>query len=115
MAKYIYIKVDTCDADYQASLNAITDEEIELIAPLIKSIMNTERHNYDTRCIYDDDLYEKLQKEYQFSQEVHETFIDLCPSVEEGFHTVAEVKIIEGNLIDFVDYEQILKNEKSNL
>lgn len=113
MKKYtIEVKVDTNDADYVSKVSGIDEKELETIKPLLEAIKNFKP--YSTPCSWStsgtehqsnfpygeccrEDMGEKpvdeLYKEY--GEDAMEIFLDLCPSVEYGFHTIEDVRICE--------------------
>lgn len=113
MRKYIEIKCDTNDADYITERNLITDEELELIKPIIKKIKQTPRHNFPTSEFESKtlaDLYPEFYKldledeeedyEYQYKEIIGLTkaanlFFELVPYGEHGVHTIVSIKILE--------------------
>lgn len=113
--KYIYIRIDTNDGDYVANLNPITDEEIELIKPVIEAIKNFKLYavpitycqgnneytiewkhnsNYPIGECLRTDLGEKSPDELYGHLEGYELFDSLTPYSEYGFHTIEEIKIV---------------------
>lgn len=89
----IHVKVDTNDADYITEISDITEQELELIRPLIVAIKNCkEYHNYP-KGEYVGKRPQDVYSEYDFSEEVFEAFEELCPYNEYGFHTVESVEL----------------------
>lgn len=108
----ITITVDTNDADYLTKVSEISEEDLEIITPLIKAIKNfkpytgkttgsyagrdwNHSHNYHIGEYVREDLGEKQVTEIypQFSEEVHELFQNYCPYGQDGFHTVESVLV----------------------
>jgi len=112
----IIIVVDTNDGDDITSVNSITDDDLNIIKPLITAIknfkpyeaqyeskypgvdvqVNSWRHanNYPFGDCLRDDLGQKSPREYyDFDDTVIEMFEDLCPYNEYGFHTIVSVTI----------------------
>jgi hypothetical protein len=99
MKKYIIIKADTNDADYFTEVSEITDEQIELIKPVIEAIKNAPKdkhgwgHNYETGEAVDkadaEELYGHL--------EGFKTFDKFVPNGDEnypGVHTIESIMIV---------------------
>jgi hypothetical protein len=105
MEKRIIITADTNDADYVTSINAITDEDIELIKPVVEAIKNfkpykaggfTHSHNFPSGEHFPrTDMGEKTTEELYGHLEGYDLFQDLCPYGEHGIHTIDEVEIYE--------------------
>ena len=113
--KYIYIKADENDADYVKSLNEITDENLELIRPLLTEIKNcSARNNWPAISEYRDcELHILYPNHFKNNKEVLDdededdeydvvaitetakAFEYLLPYSEEGIHTIKEIKILE--------------------
>lgn len=104
MKKYITIKGDTNDADYITSQNEITDEEIELIRPVVQAINDYDNNKtikyqkWNWWTIYEDADRPAPQQLYvdtgKCSQEALDYFSDLCPHGEDGIHSIDSVEII---------------------
>ncbi len=104
MSKYIYIKVDTNDADYVGTLSKISDESLNKIMPLIEEIKNFKpymcKHNRYT-CSHNypfGELKRSWEKSVQelypnISEEVFELFEDYIHYTEFGFHSVNEIML----------------------
>jgi hypothetical protein len=108
MNQQILIQIDTNDADYMSSANEITDEEIEKIRPVIEAIKNFKPYigtkksyknehdsNYPTGECCREDLGEKTAEELYGHIPGFETFEELLPYPEYGFHTIESIKIIQ--------------------
>ena len=109
MKKQILIEVDTNDADYMSSANTITDKEIEEIKPVIEAIKNFKpyigtkpnywkhRHhsNYPTGESCREDLGEKTAEELYGHIPGFETFDELLPCPDFGFHSISSIEIIQ--------------------
>lgn len=112
--KYIIIKADTNNADYVQSKNLITNEELELIKPLITEIKNfksyqgkeyfpgkfwNHNNNYPTNNCIREDLGQLSAQEYYkskgISDEIFEIFDELRPYGEYGIHTIESIEILE--------------------
>ena len=104
----ITITVDTNDADYNTSVNEISEEDLEKIKPLIAAIRKFKpythkfknghdwphRHNYPFGDACREDLGEKPPTElYDFSEEIFEIFEELFPHTEDGFHTIDSITV----------------------
>lgn len=92
MKKYIYVEADYNDGDYTSRMSEITDEEIELIRPVVKAISSNKGSYLTGDCLEDratspEELYGHL--------EGFDLFEDVIPSAEYGIHTITEVKIIQ--------------------
>ena len=107
--KYLYVSADTNDADYIGTLRPITDEEIELIRPVVEAIQNfvpyegvqrsygsyLHRHNYPEGDVLRSDLGEKSPKEMYGHLPGFETFQDFIPYNEYGgIHTIETVMVV---------------------
>ena len=106
MNKYLYIQADTNDGDYISSLSKITDEEIELIRPVIKTIKNFKsyyseehqwwhHHNYPNSDYCREDLGEKTPWDLYGHLEGFELFHDFVPYGENGIHSIDEILVVE--------------------
>jgi hypothetical protein len=103
----ISVKVDTNDADFVTLNSKISEEELEIIKPLISAIKNfkpyttstsalgTHRNNYPYGDCCRQDLGEKTPQEiYNFEEKVFEMFEDFCPHGGDfGFRTVESIFI----------------------
>ena len=96
----IAIKVDTNDADYYTEVSEIDSDELQLIKPLIEAIRvwteenreNWNDHNYSTHEYGHSS--QPPRERYEFPEEVHEFFEDLCGHPgEHGFHTIESITI----------------------
>ena len=108
MKKFILIKADTNDADYITSKNEITDDQIELIKPVIQAIKDfkpystktirwsdwTHDNNYPNGECCRKDLGEKSAEELYGHLKGFELFNDLIPGDEYGINTIEEIVII---------------------
>lgn len=113
MKKYIFVKADTNDADYITEKSEITDEQIEIIKPLIEAIKNftpyevqlpgrattwTHCHNWSSGERTRDDLGEKTAWEYYgekgVSEDVLEVFEEFVPHGEYGIHTIESIDLL---------------------
>ena len=92
MKKYIIIKADTNDADYVINKKEITDEQIELIKPMIEAIKNCkENYNYETGEMIDDT--EGAEEIYKDVPEF-DLFDIFVPHGEHGIHTIESIEIV---------------------
>ena len=93
MKKYIIITADTNDADYVTKKSEITDEQMELIKPMIEAIKNCEEeHNYETQdCISETEGADEIYKNVPG----FDLFDRFVPSNEYGIHTIESVEILE--------------------
>lgn len=103
----IIVKADTNDADYITEMTEITQEELDLIRPLVEAIRRFKpytveldgrsrrfHHNYPNSEYSAWDLGEKSPRElYDFPEEVHQTFEELVPYGEYGTHTIESVTV----------------------
>ena len=95
MKKYIYINVDTNDADYVANLAKINDKQLSKLMPLITAIKeytaaHPKKENYPVSEYCDNDpkdLYPEI------SEEIFEIFQDYIGSWD--CHTIEEIKILD--------------------
>lgn len=108
MKRYIFIKADTNDADYISQLSPITEEEYELILPVIDAIKNFKPYdyadinfkcshisNYPTGDFVRDDLDEKSARILYGHLEGFDVFNELRPYGEYGIHTIEEIRVLE--------------------
>jgi hypothetical protein len=99
MKKYIIIKADTNDADYVTEVSEITDEQIELIKPVIEAIKNAPKdkhgwgHNYETGEIVDEDDAEELYGHLE-GFKTFDSFVPYGDSNYPGIHTIKSVMIV---------------------
>jgi len=87
MKKYIIIKADTNDGDYITKKSKITDEQIELIKPIIKEIKK--QHN-EYRIL---DCGNTAEKFYG-SLPNFDFFDNLVPHGEYGVHTIESIEVL---------------------
>ena len=106
--KQIVITVDTNDADYNTSINVITDEDLKKLMPLIKAIKTFQpyqgkyglnHHNYPNgEYAYRPDLGVKTPRELypSVNEEAFQIFEDLAPYGEYGYHSIESIELITG-------------------
>jgi hypothetical protein len=102
MTKYIYIKADTNDADYISEMKQITDEELEIIKPVIQAIkeydkdksIKKQKYNWwdieSSRHPAPEKLYIESGK---VTQEQLDAFREYIPYGEHGVHTIEEITL----------------------
>jgi hypothetical protein len=99
MKKYIIIEADTNDGDYVTEVSKITDEQIELIKPVIEAIKNAPKdksgwgHNYETREMVNNADAKKLYGHL----EGFKTFNNFVPRGDDnypGVHTIESVMVV---------------------
>ena len=115
MKRYIFIKADTNDADYISTFESITDEQLEVIRPMIQAIKDFKpykstyknkwepdkeyerihAHNFSNGECYREDLGEKSIEELYGSVPGFHQFLDMVPYGEYGIHTIESIKIVE--------------------
>lgn len=88
--KYILIKADYNDGDYVTSKHEITDEQIELIKPVIKVIKDNDG-NYPIGDMSDSSNNAEL---FYGHIEGFDLFEELVPYGEYGIHTIESIEII---------------------
>jgi hypothetical protein len=112
MKYYINITADTNDADYISEIGEISNEQLELIQPVIKAIKNFKSYkgksksgsdwdhgnNFPTGDCYRPDLGEKSAEEIYVesgivTQEQFDAFMEFVPSNEYGIHTIESVDL----------------------
>ena len=101
MEKYLYSVGDTNDADYTATLEKITDEQLEKFAPIIDAInkfgsdtTNRNRHNYDaTEWSNKNDCPTALYASDTISKELIEEFMEVVGLY--GIHTLESIEVLE--------------------
>jgi len=101
MKKYIIIEADVNDGDYIHSRNIITDDELELIKPVIQAIKDynddeTIKHQkwnwytIDNREPNPMELYKG-----KFSEEAYDFFNSILPYMDnESIHTIESIDIL---------------------
>lgn len=92
MEKYIIIEADTNDGDYVTKVSEITDEQIELIKPVIEAILKNDKL-YETEQLIDEHNAEELYGHL----EGFETFAKFVPHGDPnylGVHTIESVMIV---------------------
>lgn len=105
----ITIKVDENDADYLTEVSDITEDELDMIRPLIKAIKAFDEyaakgegcfvsrcfeHNYPMGEMLREDLGEKPPQElYGCFKNIHELFERFCPDPEHGFHSIISIDV----------------------
>ncbi len=86
----IFIKADYNDADYVSSTHKMSEEEIDLIKPLVAAIKanggDWPAHEYASG---DNDIRVKYK---EFSEEAIDLFNDICPCGEYGIHSIESVE-----------------------
>lgn len=110
MKKYIIIEADTNDADYVREKNEITDEELEIIKPVIQAIkdfnedesIKYQKYNWwavDSGRERDKEQfmspYDRYVKSGKCSEEAFDHFNDFRPYHEYGIHTIESIEILE--------------------
>ena len=109
MGKYILIRADANDADYITEKSPITDEQIELIKPVIEQLKirrdklnedlhknwNKWRHNWSTSEFGRHDNPTKMYVESDLlTKEQVDLFGEFVPYGEYGVHTIDSIEII---------------------
>lgn len=85
----LYIKVDYNDGDYDSSINRISPETLEKIMPLITAI-KVNHGSYQMGGMVETPMSELYP---EISKDVHNTFSDLCPYPEYGFHSIETITV----------------------
>lgn len=112
MDRYLYVTVDTNDANYVSTINEIYDWELEVLRPLIEAIKNfkpydsegwVHYHNWPTKEARRGDLGEKSPEEIYENVSIRainlmEEFLPYC---EIGSHSITEIKVVNV-LEDFI-------------
>lgn len=99
MKKYIIIEADTNDGDYVTEVSEITDEQIELIKPVIEAIKNAPKdkygwgNNYETGEMIDEADAEKLYGHLE-GFETFDNFVPYGDSNYPGIHTIESIMIV---------------------
>lgn len=102
----ILIEGDCNDGDYISEMSDITQEELELILPVIEAIKSsTEYHNwsneYDIKsieekypqfCVRNDDYSPEDDYEFECGEALG-TFSSFVPSGEYGVHSIKKIEI----------------------
>lgn len=109
MKKYLIIKADTNDADYVTAKNEISDEDLEMISPVIQAIqefdtdesIKYQKYNWwsidggrDTKPQYMSP-YERYVKSGKCSEEAMDYFMGYVPYFEGGIHTIESIELLE--------------------
>ena len=100
MKKYIIITADTNDADYVSEKTEITDDDIELIKPIIEAIKNTPKdkngwgHNYETGEAVDKASAQKLYGHLD-NFDLFDEFVPSGDPNYPGVHTIKSIQILE--------------------
>jgi len=106
--KFLFVEADMNDADYISKKTEITDEEIELIKPVIEQLQvrrkklnedthnnwNQWRHNWENgggRCGYPREMYVETGL---LTQEQIDLFDEFVPYGEDGVHTIETIEIV---------------------
>lgn len=95
MRLYINIIVDSNDADYLELTSEINSEDLEIIKPLLASILKKEKcfpygENYPRLDMGEDSLEDMYS---EFDENTLDTFKEYCPYGEHGFHKICSVEI----------------------
>ena len=112
MKYYINIIADTNDGDYISEMSEISEEELELIRPVVESIKAFKPYkgkskrggewSHDNNFPFGDccreDLGQKEAEEYYVggelvTQEQFDAFMKFTPQVEGGIHTIESVEV----------------------
>ena len=100
---YLLVEVE----DFYTAFNPISDKQLELIAPLITRINEcVEYENFPYMGFDESELYEMYAELNDDGSVVDDdaaisTFLEYCPSTENGFQTVTKVEVYEVNHVDF--------------
>jgi len=104
MKKYLIIKADTNDADYITSQNEVTDEDLELIFPVIKAIedynndksIKRQKYNFwNVESNRNPDPYQLYVETGKCKQEEMDAFMEYCPTSEYGIHIIESIELLE--------------------
>lgn len=93
MKKYIVIEADINDADYITEFSVITDEDLNLLRPVIEVIKNCKQRpnwpdsDYSNESPYE--LYEDV-----LTKEQIDLMRDYIPHGENGIHTIESIKVL---------------------
>jgi len=107
MKYYINIKADTNDGDYISEMSEISEEELELIRPVVESIKAfkpykgknwSHENNFPCGDCCREDLGQKEAEEYYVggglvTQEQFDAFMEFAPHGEYGIHTIESVEV----------------------
>jgi len=88
----ITITVDENDGDYVTEISELNEKQLDVIRPLIKAIKKKGIYRNYMVGECGDIPYEDQYPE--FDLDVHEAFLDYCPSYEYGFHTIESIYIV---------------------
>lgn len=109
MKKYLYIVVDTNDADYESSLNQISDKDLNLLLPLFKEIKNFKTYKTEYKHNHNFPRGEygyRLEKGEKSPEELYPNHLKaieiLCDQYLpcSDFHTIVSVEILEVSSIE---------------
>lgn len=89
MKKYIIITADTNDGDYITEKTLITDEQIELIKPIIEEI---KKNNGDFGV--GEAGWRNPSKEEYTHMKGYDLFMEIIPYGENGFHSIDSIEVI---------------------
>ena len=101
MKNYIIVKADTNDADYNTSINEISDENLETVKIVIEAIKKCKiRHNwavseYSNKSELPIEVYKGI-----LTLEQIDIMNEYIPYGEDGIHTICSIKIISGDMIN---------------
>lgn len=104
MKKYIIIQADTNDADYISNKSEITDEELEIIMPVIKAIrayeddetIKKQKWNWDVEGNKDLTPDERYLKSGLVTEEAFDYFNEFCPhSGDTPVHSIDSIELLE--------------------
>ena len=100
--KTMFIKADTNDADYITRESVVTDDILEDIMPVILAIKeNKKGHNWPTGEQTMDGEKEEMYP--MLTTEQIEDFDSYVPHGDYGTHTIASIKIFEGEPTVIID------------
>ena len=108
MKKYIIIEADTNDGDYTTNKSEITDEQIELIKPMVEAIKNfkpykvkvpgkmewTHDYNFPTGECVREDLGQLSAEDFYKDIDNFDVFDEFVPYGENGIHTIESIDIL---------------------
>lgn len=110
MKKYIIIKADVNDGDYISSKHEITDENLEIVKPIIQAInefnedksIKYQKYNWWTMDDHSrgssPEQYLSPEERYKdkVSQEAFDYFNELLPYMDnENIHTIESIELLE--------------------
>lgn len=97
--KLLAIRADTNDADYVTEITVVTQEDLDMMLPLINAVINYSskpgyegKHNWEANQYSQNPPYKAYA---EFGREVLDMFAYYVPTSENGVHSIEDISIIE--------------------